>query len=84
MKANNHLKSMREYKLFPMGQTIINTDEADNTIYVLVGGEVAIQMDKALIDIVEPGEFLTAQMLPKAPGIVAVAKTNCRLVAVNP
>lgn len=83
MKTTGPLEKSRESKLFPLGQIIFNTDEADNATYVLAAGEVAIRMGNALIDIVEAGEFLTAQMLPEAPGIVAVAKTNCRLVAVN-
>lgn len=81
--AGQATRQMTGYEFFFRSQPIFNPKQAGRLIYVVVDGEVAIFQNERLVERVGPGHFLAEASLPPASGLVAVAHTDCRLVAIN-
>lgn len=74
---------MTGYEFFFRSQPIFNPKQPGRLIYVIVEGEVAIFQHERLIEMVGPGQYLAEATLPATAGLMAIAHTDCRLVAIN-
>jgi CRP-like cAMP-binding protein len=74
---------MTGYEFFFRSQSIFNPKQAGRLIYVIVEGDEAILQNDRLVEMVGPGHYLAEATLPPAAGLIAVAHTDCRLVAIN-
>ena len=72
---------------FKGGQTVFSADEKGPAMhmYVIIEGEVEIRIDTKMIETLGPGEiFGEMALIDDGPrSAAAVAKTDCRLAAVN-
>jgi hypothetical protein len=71
------------YAFFLRGQSIFQAGSASRPVYGIVEGDIAIMRDSRVVDTLGPGGLLAEAMLPPASGLLAVAHTNCRLVALD-
>lgn len=81
--ANQVTQQMKGYEFFFRSQPIFNPKQPGRLIYVIVEGEVAIFQHERLIEMVGPGQYLAEATLPATAGLMAIAHTDCRLVAIN-
>ncbi|MBE7471952.1 MAG: hypothetical protein HS114_22670 [Anaerolineales bacterium] len=81
--ANQVTQQTKGYEFFFRSQPIFNPKQPGRLIYVIVEGEVAIFQNERLIEMMGPGHYLVETTLPAAAGLIAIAHTDCRLVAIN-
>jgi CRP-like cAMP-binding protein len=81
--ANQVTQQTKGYEFFFRSQPIFNPKQPGRLIYVVVEGEVAIFQNERLIETMGPGHYLAETTLPPAAGLIAIAHTDCRLVAIN-
>jgi CRP-like cAMP-binding protein len=74
---------MKGYEFFFRSQPIFKLNQAGRLIYVVIEGQVAIVQAGRLVETLGPGQYLVEATLPPATGLIAIAHTDCRLVALN-
>lgn len=73
------------YEFFYRSQTILcGSDRSPQVSYAILEGQVATMLRNEVVKTLGPGQFLTTQALRQTAGAVAIAHTNCRLMAINP
>jgi CRP-like cAMP-binding protein len=70
---------------FPAGAVIFKSGDDGSTMYVVVEGEVDVLVGDVLAEVVSPGGIFGEMALidKTARSATAVAKTNCRVVAID-
>jgi len=75
-------KSQPGYDFFYRSQLIFTPDQAGQRIYAMLEGEVALYSGSYRVFTLQAGHCLMEEQL-RQRGWIAVAQTNCRLVAID-
>ena len=70
---------------FPAGQTIFSKGDRGDMMYVIMDGQVEIDVPNGLVEILQPGEFFGEMALidSHSRSATAKAKSDCRLALVD-
>lgn len=68
------------------GQIIFQNEQADNRLFVVADGSVAIYYKQKLVEIIRAGHFFSDPLLSQSEKfrVTAVASTDCRIIALTP
>ena len=85
MRLDDIVRSSEPVTAFKAGDTIFREGEPGDFMYILVEGQVEVVVRGVAVGIFEPVEVFgeMAVIDPKPRSAAVVAKTNCRLIAIN-
>jgi CRP/FNR family transcriptional regulator, cyclic AMP receptor protein len=85
MRLDDIFRSSEPTTTFKEGQTIFKEGDMGDFMYILVEGQVEVVVRGVAVGIFEPIEVFgeMAVIDPKPRSASVIAKTNCRLVAIN-
>ena len=80
-----HFKNARHVVSIPAGQAIFHEGERGSVMYVLLEGMVDVSIGGLMVELAQPGSLLGEMALVDGGerSASAIARTNCRLVAID-
>lgn len=85
MRLDDIVRSSEPVRTFKAGETIFKEGEMGDFMYILVEGQVEVIVKGVAVGVFEPVEVFgeMAVIDPKPRSATVVAKSNCRLIAIN-
>jgi CRP/FNR family cyclic AMP-dependent transcriptional regulator len=85
MNLRNLFANSNQVQAFQAGSTIFAEGTAGEVMYVVLEGEVEVQMGSAVVEVVGPGDIVGEMALidGQARSATTVAKSACRLARVD-
>jgi CRP-like cAMP-binding protein len=81
----NLMKHVNDPEVFAAGETIFTEGSPGDTMYVVLAGNVDIQVGGKTLDVAEPGTIIGEMALidASARSATAIARNDCKLAPVN-
>jgi CRP/FNR family transcriptional regulator, cyclic AMP receptor protein len=85
MNLSNLFKNANNVVEYSAGATIFSSGEHGELMYVVLDGEVDVQVNETVVDVIKPGDIFGEMALIDAGprSATAVAKSDCRLASVD-